>query len=97
LGAAFEVTGFDGWSLQSTAKTTLEMRRGVGIDESRPSRGRDETAFDEGVQTLEDIAAENSDIGKRDSDQAAQSGAIKQVARSSRTRGLRSFLAGCAA
>jgi putative endonuclease len=45
-------------------------RGGGGINESRPSRGRDETVFGEGVQTLEKTGAEHPDIGKRDSDQA---------------------------
>ncbi len=51
----------------------------MGINESRPSRGRDETAFDEGVQTLEGAGAENPDIGRRDSDQAAKSGALSKL------------------
>ena len=44
---------------------------GVEINE------RSETAFDEGVQTLEEITAGNPGIGKRDSDQAAKSSGVQ--------------------
>jgi hypothetical protein len=43
----------------------------VGINE------RSETAFDEGVQTLEETAAKNPDVGKRGSDQAAKSSGVQ--------------------
>ena len=41
----------------------LETRRGWKSTSPDPS-GRDETAFDDGVQTLEETGAENPDIGK---------------------------------
>jgi hypothetical protein len=80
-------------------------RGGGGINESRPSRGRDETAFDDGVRTLEETGAENPEVGKmrqRPSREKLRRSAgakrrTEQVGRSFRTRSLRSFLAGCAA
>lgn len=45
----------------------------VGVEISE----RSETAFDEGVQTLEETGAGNPDIGKRDSDQAAKSSGVQ--------------------
>ena len=38
---------------------------------------RSETAFDEGVQALENTGTENPDVGKRDSDQAAISSGVQ--------------------
>ena len=69
-------------------------RGGVGINEGS------ETAFNDGVQTLEETWAENPDIGKtrqrqRREKRRRSAGAkrrIKQVVRSSRPDGLRSFL-----
>jgi hypothetical protein len=58
---------------------------GLGINE------HSETAFDEGVQTLEETAAKNPDVGNRDSGQAAKR-RTKHVRLSSRKPHVRSCL-----
>ena len=77
LGAVFEVAGFDGWSLRSTAKTTLEMRPGwestspdppeVGTRPHSMMVSRHWKNLRPKIQTLE----------SRDSDQAAKSSGVQ--------------------
>ena len=96
LGAVFEVTAFDGWSLRNTAKTALETWPGWrSASEARPHSMRFPSVGRNG--------GENPDVGKtrqrpRREKRRRPAGAkrrTKQAVRSSRPHGLRCFLAGC--
>ena len=106
LGAALEVAGFDGWSLRSTAKTRLEARPGWrSASRARPHFpmiGRIPGGFSRHWKKSPAVFQALEKTRQRPSrEKPRRSGAAKrrtkQAARSFRPRGLRSFLAGCAA
>ena len=98
LGAVFEVTAFDGWSLRSPAKTALETRRGwESTSEARPHSMRCPDIGRNWGRKSRHWKTRQRPSREKLRRSAGAKRRTKQAVRSSRTHGLRSFLAGCAA